>query len=230
MKVKEIMRKDFVYFQADAKMDFIVRTLAQKGISSAPVFDRGEFLGILGEKDLLRYFSPAHFPFLWIKDKPSPIEKMKSVTASDLCHKPAFVLKPEDRLDESLSKIASATECIPVIDDGKVVGLLRSEDILNFFLMELAKGDFSSIKASEEDSQKMGSAMDEILRIVRKENEVSVKRISSELGLSFKTAEKLCEILARHHLIEMHYSLLKGPLISALGIGPIVKASENSKK
>ena len=227
MKVKEIMRKDFVSFQSDAKLGMIVKAFAEKGITSAPVFDRGEFLGIVSEGELVRYFAPKKFAFLWIKGKPSPMDEVRKVTAGDLARRPPATFSPDQPLSEALDTIAKSRVCIPVVEGGRVAGLVRGEDIVNFFLVELAKDESKKGLRKEADTD---TAMDAILKIVRRDGQVSCRKISLELGISFKTTEKLCEMLRKHSLIDMEYSFLNGPVVNSFTEGPMVRVNENEKK
>ena len=227
MKIRDLMRTDYVSFQADTKLYQIVKTFSEKGITSAPVFDHREFKGILTDRELVRYFSPNKFFSLWSRKKKSPIDEMKKVFAGDLARKPEATLAPEQFVHDVLPKLARATECIPVMDDGRVVGLVRGDDIVRFFMVELAKGELG--KESAEDSLAMDSAMDRILKVIRREGQVSCRKISNELGISFKTTEKLCEILARHHLIEINYSFFNGPVVNSFTEGPTMKVNKNER-
>lgn len=228
MKVSDLMRTDYVSFQADAKLYQIVKTFSEKGITSAPVFDHREFVGIVTDNELVRYFAPRKFLSLWIKSKSSPLDEMKKVTAGDLAKKPQATLSPNQFVKDATAKIAHATECIPVMDGGKVVGLIRGEDIVKFFMVELAKGELGKEKFV--DDKTMDSAMDLILQVIRRDGQISCRKISDELGISFKTTEKLCEILARHHLIEINYSFLNGPVVNSFTEGPTMKVNKNEQK
>ncbi len=212
MKVKDIMRTEYVSFSADDNLAGIVKTFSEKKINSAPVFDSKEFVGIVSDFGMAQYFVPKEFRFLWAASKPTPIEQVKKVTAGQLAKKPILVLSPEQTLESALPRMIRAGECIPVMKRGKMLGLVRGEDLTEFFLKELAAGDYQENAAVKEDAagEGIGSDMDKILEIVRREKEVPCTKIAKELGLSLKTAEKLCDSLGRHDLIEMKHSFLMG--------------------
>jgi hypothetical protein len=185
-------------------------------------------LGIVGDAELVRYFAPKKFAFLWMKGKSSPTDALRKVTAGDLARRPSATLSPDQPLSEVLGIIAKSADCLPVIDNSKVVGLVRGGDIVNFFLVELAKDESKKgpgIKETDTDT-----AMDAILKIVRRDGQVSCRKISEELGISFKTTEKLCEMLRKHSLIDMEYSFLNGPVVNSFTEGPMVRVNENEKK
>jgi CBS domain-containing protein len=216
MKVRDIMRTDFVSFSSDSRLEEVVRAFAEKKINSAPVFDGREFAGIVSDFGMVKYFTPKDFDFLWLKSKPVAIEQVKNVTAGELAKKPRLVLSPEMPLVRALPKIALASECIPVMEKGKFEGLVRGEDVTDFFLKTLAADHYQQAaagKAGQEDAQDgrgIGSAMDDIIAVVRRKREVPCGEIAKELGLSLKTTEKLCESLNRHGLIELRNSFVSG--------------------
>ncbi|MEM2137853.1 MAG: CBS domain-containing protein [Candidatus Anstonellaceae archaeon] len=217
MKVRDIMRTDFVSFTSDSRLEEVVKAFAEKKINSAPVFEGKEFMGIVSDFGMIKYFTPKEFGFLWLKSKPVAIEQVKNVTAGELAKKPRLVLSPEMPLVGALPKIALASECIPVMEKGKFVGLMRGEDVTEFFLKMLAADHYQQQAASGTDAQAeaqgnrgIGSTMDDILAVVRRDKEVSCEKIAKELGLSLKTTEKLCESLSRHGLIELRNSFVSG--------------------
>jgi len=135
MNVKDVMQTQFVRIQADDKFGSILKTFAKNHITSAPVFDKGEYIGVISISGVVSYFTPPGFLFLWRKKEPTPTKKLEKVIAANLVKKPKTVLRPEQMLHSVLKKIASEADCIPVIDKkGKMVGIVRDEDMLKFFL------------------------------------------------------------------------------------------------
>lgn len=211
MKVKDIMRKKFFALDGDDTLKFVVKKFAKNNVTSAPVLEEGEFRGVVSERHLVKYFTPKKFLFLWKKDKPTPVEKIEKILAMDLAGKPPVTLHPENRLYDVLGKIADRVECIPVLDKGKLVGIVRSEDILDIFLKEFAKQKYTSgLKSAKKDAASiMETELDNILDRVNSEGKVYAKDIAKEFGLSVATVEKLAESLHSHHLIDVKYSFFK---------------------
>ncbi len=213
------MRTDFISFQSDDKLEHVVKTFAKERITSAPVFDSGEFIGVVSEIGIVKYFTPKRFLFLWKKDKPTPIEEIKKVTAGMLAKKSKIVLRSNQELLSVLPYIVARPYCLPVIDKGKVVGIVTGDDIVNFFLKEFAKGEYKkelgevTEEVTEEVGLKMDTEVDKILEIVKRERAVPATKIAKELGLSVKTVEKLGEILTKHHVIRVEYSFFKGAIL-----------------
>ncbi len=216
------MRAEFLSFQADDKLDYIVKTFASEKITSAPVFDGNDYAGMVSEISIVEYFMPKKFLFLWKKNKPTPMDEIKKVTALALAKKSSVILNPEQELSDVLVKIVKRSYCLAVMEKGKLVGIVRDEDLLNFFLKELAKDHYEQeLVELKEESVTMGTEIDKIMEIVRSRKEVSCNDVAKELGISIKTVEKLCESLEKHHLIKINYSFLKGP---------VIRGFENGKK
>ncbi len=217
LKISDLMRKEFISFQADDTVETITRVFAKEHITSAPVFDKTEYLGVVSELGIVSYFTPKKFLFLWQKNKPTPIETIKKVTAAMLAQKSHVSLNASQDVADCLKAIAARPYCLPVFEKGKVVGIIRDEDLVNFFLKEFAKGNVAEIRDSLGDSQpELGTEMDKILEIVKKEGSISCQKLSKQLNISVKTTEKLCERLQNHHLIRMDYSFLRGAIARRL--------------
>lgn len=205
------MRRDFISFQSDDKLDYIVRAFVKNHITSAPVFDNNEFVGIVSDMDLVRYFIPKKYLGLWKKRDATPVEQLKKFIVGKAVRKPRLKLNPEQELTSVLKKIVSQVNCIPVLEKDKLVGIVRSEDMSKLFLKEFAKHSYDKeFEEVKEESGLTSTELDRILETVNKEGKISIKEISKRLGTSVKTAEKLGECLHEHHLVDMKYSFFGG--------------------
>jgi predicted transcriptional regulator len=219
--IKDIMRKRFVFFQADDRLKHIIRTFAEKRVCSAPVFEDGEFIGIVYEAHLIRYFKPKKFLF-WNPAGEIDVEKIKNIIAKDLVLKPTMVLKPEQKVVDLLDQIVREPSCIPVMDKGQLVGIVRREDlVIRFLLDKFARAEADKLaKSSGENGAgkrgKMQTEVDRILKLVEEDGEISARRISKEIGISVKTVESLAESLERHHLIKVKYTWFGGMMLGRM--------------
>jgi len=212
MKVKDVMRTDFISFQVDDKLDYIVKTFAEKNITSAPVFDGKEFKGIADSNQIVNALRPKKFIFLWKKKKQTPMEELNKIIAFTLLKKSRTYLTPEQDLSKVLGKIVNTQDFIPVFDKKNLVGIVRNEDMNKFVLKEFAK---DSLQNDLKDAKKgldsnMSTALDKMLTTINKEGKVSAKKIAKDMGISIKSVEKMGECLHRHHLAKMNYSFFKG--------------------
>ncbi len=215
MKVKDIMRKEFVSLRSDDRLPYILKVFEKNNISSAPVFEGEEFLGIIGLRDIVDFAIPQHFMLFQKEDHMPSVRKLKKVIAKDLTKRNKTILKPEQNLKTVIKRIMGAKVCIPVIDKKKVmVGLVRSEDLAGFLLEKFAKGEWLEPEAEiynvRKGDRRVQTDIDRILGIVRKKEWTPVRKIAKELGMSVKTAEELGEILHEHRLVRVRYTFLGG--------------------
>lgn len=212
MKVEDIMTKDFVSIQADDTLGNIIKTLAKNKITCAPVIDEGEFVGLISDSQLVKYFSPKRYGLLWKKEKESPMGEITKITARQIAKKPSVALEPTKQLSQVLELVAQKTDYIPVVEKGHLVGLIRGEDIIAFFLKEIAKHDYKeSAGVIDEDKRlTMDTELDGIVTLVKKRGKILARDVGKELGISQNAVEKLAEILHRHHLVRINYSFLNG--------------------
>jgi len=212
------MQKKFIALQADDKLDYIVKTFAKNNITSAPVLDGDEFLGVVSDIGIAEYFLPKKFMLLWKRDKPTPIEEIKNVTAGKLAKKSTLILNPEQKLLDVLPKIVKRPYCIAVMEEGKLAGIVSEQEINSFFLKELAKDEVSEKQAQGiiDIEKEMSTEVDTMISIVNEKGEVTANEIAKQLGISVKSIERLGESLSKHHLVEMKYSFFKGALFKRL--------------
>lgn len=203
------MNKDFVSLQADDTLEMVLKTFVKNNITSAPVFDDDEFIGIISDVEIVRYFIPKKFLLLWQRRGPTPVTELKKFIAGKAVKKPRLKLSSEQELFPVLKKIVQEVKCIPVFENKKLVGLVRSEDMSKYFLKEIAK-DSVDKSLTEGASCDCNTVVDKFLIEINNKEKVSAIELSKKLGLPIKTIEKLGESLARHNLIGVKYSFIKG--------------------
>jgi predicted transcriptional regulator len=215
MRVRDMMRTDFIWFHGTDSLEHVLKVLAENSISSAPVYDEEGYVGVISSHELAAYFSKKDFASLWKKNRPSPIEKMRKSVALDFTNRKSIVLRAEDTLEKSLVRLSQMPACVPVIDKGKIVGLVRGSDIIRFLLTELAKDSHAkAIDESESmDKDVVGTAIDLLLLMVNRERAVKLSKAAKELGIPAKSLEKLADTLQKHHLIKVEYNFFSGPTL-----------------
>lgn len=206
------MRKEFVSFQADDTLEHILKTFAKNHITSAPVLDNVEFIGVVCDLGIAKHFTPKKFLGIWKKKKQTPMDEIRKVIAAKIAKKSRVYLKPEQDLHSSLNKIIARPYCIPVLDKKKLVGIIRTEDLTRFFLKEIVKDEYKeALGEAEEVGESIHTTMDKMLNIVNSTDKpITAKEIAKQMGISLKSVEKMGESLHEHHLIKMKYSFFKG--------------------
>jgi CBS domain-containing protein len=112
--VKEVMTKNVTSFREDTPLDEIALTLASKHITGAPVLGpEGHVVGIVSETDVF---------------------SKRGKVARDIMSQRVISVSEETGIDEAARLlIGERIRRVPVIRDGKMVGLLSRSDVLEFF-------------------------------------------------------------------------------------------------
>jgi predicted transcriptional regulator len=212
------MSREFISFQADDRLEDILKSFAKNHQTAAPVFDGKEFIGIVSDISIVRYFTPGQSNLPWKKGKPVGMDKdsIKKVTAADLVKKPNVTLRADEELASVLNRMAAKADCIPVFEKDKVIGVVRGDYIVSFLLRKFAFGELKEIASTRGGLEQMGTEIDKILEIVRSEKEIYCSDIAKRLGISVKSTETLCEVLQKNHLVEMRYTFLKGAVVKSV--------------
>ena len=143
LKVKDIMTKDLITVSPDTEIVHAAKLLLENRINGLPVTDEtGKLLGILCQSDLIAQQKklpvPSFFTFLdglitlsSMKQLEKQVQKIAATTvAQAMTPHPVFV-----RLDTGIEEVAAlmvdnAFHTIPVVEAGKLVGIVGKEDIL----------------------------------------------------------------------------------------------------
>ena len=115
-----VMSRNVVAIDAEARLPTALRVMATTGVRHLPVVDRGRFLGVLVETDLIRLLAGGQHPF------------GTPVTAG-LRHlyRPAPQLPPDARAsDAARSMSADVSDAVLVTDCGQVLGIVTATDLV----------------------------------------------------------------------------------------------------
>lgn len=141
MRVRDVMTKDVTTVRPDTSLKEVAEILAARGISGLPVDDgRGEVLGVVSEGDILfkeRGSDERRKGLLgWLLDPHTMPEeaKLTARTAGEAMTSPVIAIGPDRPLAEAAARmIDRAVNRLPVIEDGKLVGILTRADLVRAF-------------------------------------------------------------------------------------------------
>lgn len=126
-KVKDIMTKDVITVDPEMDVVYAFEKLMKHKISAIPVIDeKGTIIGIITATDL------GHNLIL---DKYELGTQVGSIMVEDV-----FTISPEDTIESAILAMTKATPEIgiinqlPVVDDGKLVGIVSDGDIIQNLL------------------------------------------------------------------------------------------------
>lgn len=149
MKVKEAMNKNVITCKPDDNIGTLVELFKNNHISGMPVVEKEKVVGIVSETDLLKLFkAPEVSTDMFL---PSPFEIIEMPIRSvmrfeefkkalgdihmkpvrDIMKKKIYTTSPDSTLeDASNMMVKQKVNRLPVIENGKLVGILVRSDII----------------------------------------------------------------------------------------------------
>lgn len=149
MKVKDIMTKEVITVSPDTPVKEIAELMIEKGIGGVPVVEEERIVGIVTEEDLIMKNVKLHFPtYIQLLDAVIYLESLKKyeeelrravgATAKDVMTKEVVTVSPEEELEEAATlMVEKGISRLPVVDNGKLVGIITKRDILRSISKEL---------------------------------------------------------------------------------------------
>lgn len=149
MKIQALMSRPVIAVHPDTPVSEIARTLLDHNITGAPVVESdGHLVGIVTESDLVVRNANVHFPtFLQILDAriylTSPhrfeeaLRRALGTTAADVMTQEVFTVKPDDEVSDAATLMVDhGINPIPVVEDGRVIGIVSRSDIIRHILAQ----------------------------------------------------------------------------------------------
>ncbi len=150
LKVKDIMTKDVITVTPDTEVVKAAKILLEKRINGLPVVDdSGKLVGILCQSDLIAQQKSIPIPSLFtlldgfmpltiMKRIDKEVEKIAAIMVEQaMTPKPVTVDPNADIEDVARLMVDKNYHTLPVLDGGKVVGIVGKEDILKTLLSEV---------------------------------------------------------------------------------------------
>jgi len=132
MLVRERMSTNPITITAETTMTDALRTMREHQVRRLPVLDeQGRMVGIVSEKDLL-YASPSSATSLSIYEMHYMLTRLK---ATELMTSDVITVAPDVPLEEA-ARIMTDNKIggLPVLENGKLVGIITETDIFKVFL------------------------------------------------------------------------------------------------
>ncbi len=141
MHVRDVMSKTVLTTTAAAPLKEAALQLAREGVSGLPVVDGdGAVIGVISEADVIAKEGNEHKAggFLaWFLDPGDPWldERMAARTVGDAMSSPAIVITPERPVADAATRmIEDGVNRLPVVEDGRLVGLVTRADLVRAFV------------------------------------------------------------------------------------------------
>lgn len=131
MRVKHIMTSPVVTVSGTTPVLEAANLMKEKKIERLPVVDGGRLLGIVTKDRLLRA-SPSPATSLSLHEMHYLFAKL---TVAEIMSKEVFTASPDMTIENAV-RLAQAKRvgCLPVVEDGQVVGILTTNDLFYFLL------------------------------------------------------------------------------------------------
>lgn len=143
--VTEVMTKDVVTLSPDTALPDAADLLSEKGFGAAPVVDAaGNIIGLLRDEDLLISEARLHLPTTFailpgiditlpgsVRRYDEELKKAASTSIADVMEKHFKQVGPDATVEDvaTLMHEHDVTH-VPVVDDGKVLGIVARGDIV----------------------------------------------------------------------------------------------------
>ena len=114
--------------------------LAQHRINQLPVVAGGRLVGIVAERDL-RAMSPDTTELADVLPEHEAVPGPNHVPIETVMTRQVMVLRPQDTIEEAARLMrARRIGAIPIVDDGRVVGVITRGDVIDAFLSQVPSG------------------------------------------------------------------------------------------
>ncbi len=127
IRVQDIMQTSFVTVSVGDTLSTVEDIMTLGGVRHMPVVRGGALVGVVSERDLLRASLSNLTDFRHEERRAF----LQVVEITRVMSTPPIVISPEDEIEQAARLLAEKRiGCLPVIDEGKLVGLLTETDVL----------------------------------------------------------------------------------------------------
>ncbi|MGA2734972.1 MAG: CBS domain-containing protein [Syntrophobacteraceae bacterium] len=153
LKAKDVMTRDVITVTPETEVTEIARLLLERRFNGVPVVNRnGDLVGVISQSDLIAEQKKLPIPSVFtILDAFIPIyppgkmakevQKIAAMKASQAMTADLVTVGPEEGIDEIASiMVNKSIHTIPVLEGGKLVGIIGKEDILRTLVSSSKQG------------------------------------------------------------------------------------------
>lgn len=147
LKAKDIMSTEVLWVLPDTEITQVAKLLLDRHLNGLPVLDRnGLLIGIISQSDLVFQQKKIPLPSVFtILDSLIPlgssrqieaeVAKIAAITAAQAMTPDPVFIGPEDSLEDIATlMVRKNIHTLPVVDHGKLVGIVGKEDVLRTLL------------------------------------------------------------------------------------------------
>jgi len=132
MLIKEIMSANLIKVDMDATLETVRNYLNNHNFHHILVTDKDLLLGIVSDRDILRWITPALDTVNETRHDRNILRKR----VHQIMTRHPVTVTPTDRISEAARKIlTSNVSCLPVIDESnQVIGIVSWKDLLKCYI------------------------------------------------------------------------------------------------
>ncbi len=143
IQVNEIMAQKVITVKPDMEISEVTKILLDNHINGVPVVDDdGNLVGIICQSDLIAQQKKLPIPSLFtlldgfihlssMKQIEKEVQKIAAITVEDAMTKDVITVSPDTGIEAVAGlMVDSSFHTLPVVEDGKLVGILGKEDVL----------------------------------------------------------------------------------------------------
>lgn len=128
--VSEIMTKNLVTVKPDETIDRIHDLFERHSFHHIPVVDKNKLVGIISKTD---YVKIRHMLATTWSGETICQDMYKDMCAGDIMSREPLKIEPADTIGLAADIFrANALHALPVVEDGELVGIVTSHDLLNY--------------------------------------------------------------------------------------------------
>ncbi len=153
LKAKDIMTKDVVYVSPETEVSQAAKLLLEKHFNGLPVLDeKKRLVGIICQSDLVFQQKKIPIPSMFtlmdsvitlrsVHQIEKEVEKMAAITVAQAMTPDPVSVDPDATIEEIASlMVRDSIHTLPVVEKGKLVGIIGKEDVLRTLITEEKKG------------------------------------------------------------------------------------------
>jgi len=211
VKISDITRKDYLFFDSEDTLVFAAKKLVEKGLSEAPVLHEGKFIGMFLTSDLAAalvktsiFGSPSQADALRVQKEP---------VGRHIGSRRTYLHPGADILSACLLLVHRNVDTIPVIDmEKKVLGVVHASDVRREMLKMMSAGGKIPIRtpAKLQQLEALGgkTAIDQIVHYIEEKGAASASEVARSCNLTVAEVEEYANSLEKNRLLRLEYDLL----------------------
>lgn len=129
MKARDIMATNVICVDMDERLPNVRQLMENHGFHHLPVTEKNKLVGIISDRDLLRFISPF---INSVSEQPRDLDTLNHAAHQVMTRQPITV-KAETPIEEIVAWFKRVDiSCLPVIDgEEQVIGIISWRDLVN---------------------------------------------------------------------------------------------------